>query len=111
MPFRQTILRRIGTQCKSTAEGGTESAKYKVKSEKSPPSPFRLPPSAFPLPRPSADGKRICFNSSRSGTVDLCILYMEGNAPKAAEKRRSPADERVRFRRMNPIFFDPMNFS
>jgi hypothetical protein len=27
------------------------------------------------LPRPSADGTRICFNSIRSGTIDLCILY------------------------------------
>jgi len=30
------------------------------------------------LPRPSADGKRICFNSSRSGTIDLCILFLDG---------------------------------
>jgi hypothetical protein len=27
------------------------------------------------LPSPSADGKRICFNSNRSGTIDLYILY------------------------------------
>ncbi len=27
------------------------------------------------LPRPSADGTRICFNSIRSGTIDLHILY------------------------------------
>jgi hypothetical protein len=33
------------------------------------------------LPRPSADGKRICFNSSRSGTIDLHILYTESQAP------------------------------
>lgn len=32
---------------------------------------------AQPLPRPSADGKRICFNSSRAGTIDLHILYSE----------------------------------
>ncbi len=24
---------------------------------------------------PSPDGRRICFNSNRSGTIDLCILY------------------------------------
>jgi hypothetical protein len=29
------------------------------------------------LPRPSADGKRICFNSNRSGTIDLHVLYTE----------------------------------
>lgn len=29
------------------------------------------------LGRPSADGSRICFNSNRSGTIDLCILYTE----------------------------------
>jgi hypothetical protein len=33
---------------------------------------------AQPLGRPSADGRRICFNSSRLGTIDLCILYPEG---------------------------------
>ena len=33
------------------------------------------------LARPSADGKRICFNSNRSGTIDLYILYtQEGKA-------------------------------
>jgi len=40
---------------------------------------------AQPLPRPSADGKRICFNSSRSGTIDLHILYTEGGPPKKGE--------------------------
>ena len=29
------------------------------------------------LPRPSADGKRICFNSSRSGTIDLHLLFLD----------------------------------
>jgi hypothetical protein len=29
------------------------------------------------LPSPSADGKRICFNSNRSGTIDLCILFLD----------------------------------
>ena len=29
---------------------------------------------AQPLARPSADGRRIVFNSNRSGTIDLCIL-------------------------------------
>jgi hypothetical protein len=28
------------------------------------------------LPSPSADGKRICFNSNRSGTIDLCLLLL-----------------------------------
>ncbi|MBI5397556.1 MAG: PD40 domain-containing protein [Verrucomicrobia bacterium] len=32
---------------------------------------------AMPLAVPSADGKRICFNSNRSGTVDQHILYVE----------------------------------
>jgi hypothetical protein len=27
------------------------------------------------LPSPSADGTRLCFNSNRSGTIDLCLLY------------------------------------
>ncbi len=38
------------------------------------------------LPRPSADGKRICFNSSRSGTIDLHILYTESHVPKPADQ-------------------------
>jgi hypothetical protein len=29
------------------------------------------------LPSPSADGRRICFNSNRSGTIDLYTLYTE----------------------------------
>ncbi len=29
------------------------------------------------LPSPSADGKRICFNSNRSGTIDLCLLVLD----------------------------------
>jgi len=29
------------------------------------------------LPSPSADGKRICFNSNRSGTIDLCLLFLD----------------------------------
>ncbi len=33
------------------------------------------------LPRPSADGKRICFNSNRSGTIDLHLLYTDGGPP------------------------------
>ena len=32
---------------------------------------------AMPLAIPSADGKRICFNSNRSGTIDQYILYLE----------------------------------
>jgi hypothetical protein len=32
---------------------------------------------AQPLGRPSADGKRICFNSNHSGTIDQYILYVE----------------------------------
>lgn len=32
---------------------------------------------AQPLASPSADGKRIAFNSNRSGTIDQCILYVE----------------------------------
>jgi hypothetical protein len=36
---------------------------------------------AQPLPRPNADGKRICFNSNRSGTIDLHILYTTGGPP------------------------------
>jgi len=35
---------------------------------------------AQPLASPSADGRRIAFNSSRSGTVDQCILYV--NEPR-----------------------------
>jgi len=31
---------------------------------------------AQPLGRPSADGKCICFNSNRSGTIDMYILYV-----------------------------------
>jgi len=30
---------------------------------------------AQPLASPSSDGTRICFNSNRSGTIDLCILF------------------------------------
>jgi hypothetical protein len=30
---------------------------------------------AQPLASPSADGRRILFNSNRSGTIDACILY------------------------------------
>jgi hypothetical protein len=40
---------------------------------------------AQPLARPSADGKRICFNSNRSGTVDLHILYTEGRPAAVAQ--------------------------
>jgi hypothetical protein len=32
---------------------------------------------AMPLAAPSADGKRISFNTNRSGTVDQCILFFE----------------------------------
>jgi hypothetical protein len=32
---------------------------------------------AQPLASPSADGRRIAFNSIRSGTIDQCILYVE----------------------------------
>jgi len=35
---------------------------------------------AMPLAAPQADGKRISFNTNRSGTVDQCILYL-GSAP------------------------------
>lgn len=38
------------------------------------------------LPRPSADGKRICFNSNRSGTIDLHILYTGAGAPPCTAK-------------------------
>jgi hypothetical protein len=31
---------------------------------------------AMPLAAPSADGKRISFNTNRSGTVDQCILFL-----------------------------------
>jgi len=31
---------------------------------------------AQPLARPSADGRRIVFNTNRSGTIDLCILTL-----------------------------------
>jgi hypothetical protein len=43
---------------------------------------------AQPLARPSADGKRICFNSNRSGTVDLHILYPQGQPPPAPRASR-----------------------
>lgn len=33
------------------------------------------------LPSPSADGKRICFNSNHSGTIDLHLLYLDGAPP------------------------------
>lgn len=33
---------------------------------------------AMPLAAPQADGKRISFNTNRSGTIDQCILYLEG---------------------------------
>ena len=36
---------------------------------------------AQPLASPSADGRRIAFNSNRSGTVDSCILYVDSAAP------------------------------
>lgn len=36
---------------------------------------------AQPLASPSADGRRIAFNSNRSGTVDSCILYVEPAVP------------------------------
>ncbi|MBI3880693.1 MAG: alpha/beta hydrolase [Verrucomicrobia bacterium] len=36
---------------------------------------------AMPLAAPQADGKRISFNSNRSGTIDQFILYVDG-APK-----------------------------
>jgi hypothetical protein len=32
------------------------------------------------LPSPSADGKRICFHSNQSGTIDLCLLLLENGA-------------------------------
>lgn len=32
---------------------------------------------AQPLARPSADGKRVCFNSNRSGSIALYILYVD----------------------------------
>jgi hypothetical protein len=40
---------------------------------------------AQPLARPSADGKRICFNSNRSGTIDIHILYTDAG-PAAPNK-------------------------
>ena len=39
---------------------------------------------AQPLASPSADGRRIAFNSNRSGTIDLCILTV---APEKPAKR------------------------
>jgi hypothetical protein len=36
---------------------------------------------AMPLCAPQADGGRVCFDTNRSGTVDICILYL-GAAPK-----------------------------
>jgi hypothetical protein len=36
---------------------------------------------AQPLGSPSADGRRIAFNSSRSGTIDACILYVDASGP------------------------------
>lgn len=40
---------------------------------------------AQPLARPSADGRRIVFNSNRSGTIDLHILYPEGGPPRRGD--------------------------
>jgi len=33
---------------------------------------------AMPLAAPQANGKRISFNTNRSGTIDQCILYIDG---------------------------------
>jgi hypothetical protein len=40
---------------------------------------------AQPLASPSADGRRIAFNSSRAGTIDQCILYV---TPSGETSRR-----------------------
>jgi hypothetical protein len=32
---------------------------------------------AQPLAAPNSDGRRICFNSNRAGTIDQYVLYVE----------------------------------
>jgi Tol biopolymer transport system component len=45
------------------------------------------------LPSPSADGKRICFNSNRSGTIDLCLLFLDPSQAIAVSLTKpSPAN-------------------
>ncbi len=35
---------------------------------------------AMPLAAPQANGKRVSFNTNRSGTIDQCILFLDGPA-------------------------------
>ena len=79
-PFDEILLIRLDGTTKYLARTGTV---YSAPAGRGKPGDMFW---AQTLPRPSADGKRVCFNSSRSGTIDLHILYTEGNAPKSPEK-------------------------
>ena len=68
-PFDEILLLRLDGTTKYLARTGTM---YSVASGRGKPGDMFW---AQTLPKPSADGKRICFNSNRSGTIDLCILY------------------------------------
>ncbi|MBM3890039.1 MAG: hypothetical protein FJ388_13060 [Verrucomicrobia bacterium] len=37
---------------------------------------------AEPLGVARSDGKRICFHTRRSGTIDLCILFLDDGPKK-----------------------------
>ncbi len=82
-PFDEILMVRLDGTTKYLARTGTV---YSPATKGRPGDMFW----AQTLPRPSADGKRICFNSNRSGTIDLHILYTEGNAPKPRRNDSHP---------------------
>lgn len=83
-PFDEILLIRLDGTTKYLARTGTV---YSAPAGRGKPGDMFW---AQTLPRPSADGKRVCFNSSRSGTIDLHILYTEDNAPKPRRNDSHP---------------------
>ena len=70
-PFDEILLLRLDGTTKYLARTGTVYSRAAGRGETG--DMFW----AQTLASPSADGKRICFNSSRSGTIDLCILFLD----------------------------------
>ena len=74
-PFDEILLIRLDGTTKYLSRTGTN---YSAPDGRGKPGDMFW---AQTLPRPSADGKRICFNSNRSGTIDLHLLYVDGGPP------------------------------
>lgn len=74
-PFDEILMIRLDGTTKYLARTGTAYSRAAGRGERG--DMFW----AQTLARPSADGWRICFNSNRSGTIDLYILYTDGGSP------------------------------